>query len=117
MKYFLVLLLVVSVVAAALAQEDEDESKPKESWWKGFKERVKSVMSRWRDDIKVLWDDVLAKADDMRGWTAEVFESLKLKMKEWVEKRPEVPDDEKNEIETFISKLKVPTEAPKRIDP
>ncbi|GIY80164.1 uncharacterized protein CDAR_616301 [Caerostris darwini] len=115
MKWLLVLSLLVLAVAAA---EDEGESTPKESWWKGFAQRVKSVLSKWKEDIKLLWDDVLAKADDMRSWTSEVLDAFKAKMKEWVEKRTELPEDEKNEIETFISKLKTPTQAPpKIIDP
>lgn len=99
--------------------ESTDSSGSSSSWWSGFKSRVKSVLSRWQEDLKVLWSDVLAKAEDMRGWTAEVFESFKVKMKEFVESRKEVPDDEKNEIEDFISKLKVPTEKTptKKIDP
>ncbi|GFS49322.1 uncharacterized protein NPIL_410871 [Nephila pilipes] len=110
----LVLLFVAAfIVSSAVGQESEDQ--PKESWWKGFKERVKKVLTKWRDDIKLLWEDVLGKAEDMKGWTVEMFDSLKEKLKEWVDSKPELPDDEKNEIETFINKLKMTTE--KTIDP
>ncbi|KAG8181352.1 hypothetical protein JTE90_007759 [Oedothorax gibbosus] len=91
---------------------DSPTDSPPSSWWSGFKARVKSVLSRWKEDIKLLWDDAVEKARDMKGWTSEVLDSLKVKLREWVETRKELPDDEKNEIETFISKLKVPTDAP-----
>jgi len=108
----ILMFFLLCFVAVSRGQETEDDTKQKDSWWVGFKSRVKTVLSKWREDFKSLWDDVLAKADDMRGWTSEMFDSFKKKMKEWLESRPEVPDDEKNEIETFISKLKIPTENP-----
>ncbi|GFY73971.1 uncharacterized protein TNIN_469441 [Trichonephila inaurata madagascariensis] len=110
----LVLFFVVVVCVLSTAFGQEDEAKPKESWWKNFKERVKEVLTKWRDDIKSLWEDVLGKAEDMKGWTEEMFESLKKKLKEWVDSKAEVPDSEKNEIENFIDKLKMST---KTIDP
>lgn len=103
---------MLCLVASVRCQESEDKPDEGESWWSKFKQRVKTVLSKWRDDIKLLWDDVLAKADDMKGWTSDMFDSFKRKLKDWLETRSEVPDDEKNEIETFISKLKVPTEKP-----
>lgn len=120
MKFLICGVLVLCLVASIYCQETEEDKPEKEnSWWSRFKERVKNVLSRWRDDIRLLWDDVLAKADDMKGWTSDMFDSFKRKMREWLESRPEVPDEEKNEIENFISKLKVPTEKPKPklIDP
>lgn len=123
MKYFAICVLLLCLIASVCCQESEDNKpdKSEESWWARFKQRVKTVLSKWREDIKLLWDDVLAKADDMRGWTSDMFDSFKMKLKEWLETRKEVPDDEKNEIETFINKLKVPTEKPslkpKIIDP
>ncbi|GFQ87181.1 uncharacterized protein TNCT_517861 [Trichonephila clavata] len=110
----LVIIFVVVVCVVSTVSGQEDEEKPKESWWKGFKERVKEVLTKWRDDIKTLWEDVLGKAEDMKGWTVEMFESLKNKLKEWVDSKPDLPDDEKNEIENFIDKLKMTT---KTIDP
>ncbi|GFY12128.1 uncharacterized protein TNCV_3096821 [Trichonephila clavipes] len=110
----LILLFVVVACVLSTALGQESEEKPKESWWKNFKERVKEVLTKWRDDIKSLWEDVLGKAEDMKGWTEEMFESLKKKLKEWVDSKPELPDNEKNEIENFIDKLKMST---KTIDP
>jgi len=119
MKFLIALcVLLLCLVASAHCKESEDD-KPdgEESWWSRFKQRVKTVLSKWRDDIKLLWDDVLAKADDMKGWTSDMFDSFKRKMKEWLETREEVNDDEKNEIETFISKLKIPTTEPTTTKP
>lgn len=121
MKYLVLGVLLLCLVASIRCQESEDKPDAEESWWTKFKQRVKTVLSKWRDDIKVLWDDVLAKADDMRGWTSDMFDSFKRKLKEWLETRSEVPDDEKNDIENFINKLKLstdkPTFKPKVIDP
>ena len=117
------MLLLLCLVASICCQESEDKDKPdkEETWFSRFKDKVKRILSKWREDIKMLWDDVLAKADDMKGWTSDMFDSFKKKLREWLESRAEVPDDEKNEIETFINKLKVPTEKPtskpKIIDP
>jgi hypothetical protein len=122
MKYLALGLLLLCLIASVQCQEsEEDKPDGEDNWWARFKQRVKTVLSKWRDDIRLLWDDVLAKADDMRGWTSDMFNSFKRKLKEWLETRSDVPDDEKNEIESFISKLKVPTEKPspkpKVIDP
>lgn len=122
MKLLAVGLLLFCLLVTVHCQESEDKPQDEESWWSRFKQRVKTVLSKWRDDIRLLWDDVLAKADDMKGWTSDMFDSFKRKLKDWLETRTEVPDDEKNEIEDFISKLKVPTEKPlpkepKMIDP
>lgn len=131
MKFVLVLslsiLLTVFVNGQEFEGEHEDDHKnleepeptPTSSWWGMFKRKIKSVLQKWRDDLKVLWDDVLTKASDMKSWTAEMFDTFKMKLKQWLEARPEVPDDEKNEIETFISKLKLSSEKPKTstIDP
>jgi len=122
MKFLGIGLLLFCLLVTVYCQESEDKPEEEGSWWSRFKQRVKTVLSKWRDDIRLLWDDVLAKADDMKGWTSDMFDSFKRKLKEWLETRSEVPDDEKNEIEDFISKLKVPTEKPfakqpKMIDP
>lgn len=113
--------IFATLLITSLAKEREDSSEEEEKetgWWSKFKQRVKSVLSKWRDDVQGLWDEVLAKADDMRHWSVDMFESFKKKMSEWLESRDDVPEKEKNDVENFISKLKVSTEKPKpTIDP
>ncbi|GFS49325.1 hypothetical protein NPIL_410881 [Nephila pilipes] len=101
MRPLMFLFVATCVVSLVVGQED----KAKDSWWKIFKDRVKNDLSKWREDLKGLWEEILDKGDNVKNWSVEVLDHIKKKLKELI--KSDIPNDKKKEIELFIDSLKM----------
>lgn len=109
-----ILFLSFLMVSDVYCQEDESSGGGSDGgFWSGLREMVRNFMNDFRKAWNNFTDELSARSKDMRGWTQEVFESFKQRMRDWVNNRDDISTNEKKDMRNYIERLEMPTEEQK----
>lgn len=122
-----VCILFLSLLASEVyCQRERNESSGKESnvtissegggLWRGLRDLARGFVEDMALDV---WNDftgeLRAMYQDARKWTQDAFDRVRQTMKTWVSNRDDISSKDKKEMNTYINRLKMPTEATRRV--
>ena len=102
-----VLLCTTSILISLLVSSVNCQQDVNSIW-----ERIKQAWKSFTGEVKSAWNDfkeeLRSRTSDFSDWTQEMWENLKQKMKEWMNERNDISESEKEDMNNFIERLKMP---------